>query len=145
MSELFDRFSEAYKALERRDVSKMADLFADDIVFITPERTMKGKEEAISRFVANQNAFSDLKLEVDPEHGVIDAGDCCAVEFIITGTLKGDLDTTVSINDGTVGDTVKATGKKFRMRSTDHVWWRDGKIYKFSVYYDPAEPTRQIV
>jgi len=145
MSELFDRFSEAYKALERRDVSKMAALFADDIVFVTPERTMKGKEEAISRFEANQAAFSEMFLDVDYATGVIDAGDSCAVEFVISGTMKGDLDTTVSINDGEVADTVAATGKKFTIRTTDHVWWRDGKIYKFTVYYDPAEATRQLV
>lgn len=145
MSELFDKFSAAYKALEQRDVSKMEALFADDIVFVTPERTHHGCADAIARFKANQDAFSELHLEVDHDAMVIDAGDSVAVEFIISGTFTGDLDASVSINDGEVGDSVAATGKKFTMRSTDHVWWRDGKIYRFNVYYDPAEVTRQLV
>ena len=145
MSELFDRFSEAYKALEQKDVSKMEALFAEDIVFVTPERTLYGREAAISRFQANQDAFSDLVLDVDREKMVIDAGDCVAVEFIISGTFTGALDSTVSIRDDEVEDSVAPTGKSFTMRSTDHVWWRDGKIYQFNVYYDPAEVTRQLV
>lgn len=145
MSELFDKFSDAYKALEKKDVSKMDALFADDIEFVTPERVVHGRVEAIERFQANQEAFSELFLDVDYEAGVIDAGDCVAVEFIISGSFTGTLDSSISINDGDVGDSVAATGKKFTMRSTDHVWWRDGKIYRFHVYYDPAEVTRQLV
>lgn len=144
MSELFDRFSEAYKALEQKDVSKMEALFADDIVFTTPERTLHGKDAAIARFQANQDAFSELFLDVDYGTMVIDAGDSCCVEFVISGTFSGALDTTVSISDGEVDDSVAPTGKRFTMRSTDHVWWRDGKIYRFNVYYDPTEVTRQL-
>ena len=145
MSELFDKFSEAYKALEKKDVSKMDALFADDIVFTTPERTLYGREAAISRFQANQDAFSELYLDVDYDTMVIDAGDSCCVEFVISGKFSGSLDSTVSISDGEVEETVAPTGKSFKMRSTDHIWWRDGKIYRFNVYYDPAEVTRQLV
>lgn len=150
MSELFDRFSAAYKALEQKDgkvgdVSLMDALFDEEIVFTTPERTLHGRKEAISRFEANQHAFSELFLDVDPETMVMDAGDCVAVEFVISGRFTGDLDASVSINDGEVGDSVAPTGQAFKMRSTDHVWWRDGKIYRFNVYYDPQEVTRQIV
>lgn len=144
MSELFDRFSEAYKALEVGDVSKMEALFAEDIVFTTPERTMRGREEAISRFKANQDAFSDLVLEVDEDSMVIDAGDCCAVEFVISGTFTGSLDTTKSIDDGDKPGELAGTGRRFTMRSTDHVWWKDGKIYRFNVYYDPNEVIHQL-
>src|SRR5437879_11170575 len=119
MSELFDRFSAAYKALEVGDVSKMAALFADDIVFTTPKRTMRGKEEAIGRFKANQDAFSNLVLQVDHDSMVIDAGDSCAVEFIISGIFTGSLDTSKSINDGLTPGEVEATGLRFTMRSTD--------------------------
>jgi ketosteroid isomerase-like protein len=144
MSELYNRFSEAYKALEQGDVSKMEELFAEDIVFTTPERTMHGRDEAISRFKANQAAFAGMELHVDYETMVVDAGDSCAVEFVITGRFTGALDTTKSISDDSAPDEMAATGVAFSLRTTDHVWWRDGKIYRFNVYYDPGEMIRQL-
>lgn len=98
-----------------------------------------------SASLPNQNAFSELFLDVDYDTMVIDAGDSVCVEFVISGVFTGDLDTTVSINDGEVDETVAPTGKKFSIRTTDHVWWKDGKIVRFNVYYDPAEMTRQLV
>jgi ketosteroid isomerase-like protein len=150
MSELFDKFSAAYKALEQRpgkpgDTSLMYDLFAEDIVFTSPERTLHGRDQAIARFTANQKAFSELTLNVDYDTMVIDAGHACCVEFVISGVFTGDLDTSISVNDGELDDSVAPTGKSFSIRTTDHVWWKDGKIYRFNVYYDPAEMTRQLV
>ena len=119
-------------------------LFADDIEFVTPERTVHGRDEAMSRFKANQAAFSEMDLHVDYDTMVIDAGDSCCVEFIISGFFTGALDTTKSINNGTVSDELTENGVHWSIRTTDHVWWKDGKIYRFNVYYDPAEMMKQL-
>jgi hypothetical protein len=144
MGELVDRFVAACRGLEEGDVSKMEALFADEIEFVTPERTMHGREEAISRFQANQGAFSGMKLNIDLENGVIDAGDRAAVEFLITGYFTGSLDQSISITDGESPDAIAGGGQAFQMRSTDHIWWDGQKITRFHVFYDPAEPLRYL-
>ena len=144
MGELVNRFVAACDALENGDVSKMEALLADDIEFVTPERVLHGKEEAMTRFRANvEGAWSDLKMGIDVENGVIDGGDCAAVEFLITGIFSGSLDQSVSISEGET-EVIAGKGQSIQMRSTDHIWWNGEQITRFHVFYDPAEPMRYV-
>lgn len=138
MSEFLDRFTEAFMAIDDDDLTKMEALLADDVELVTPERTLRGRAEAMTYFGANKGAFTNVRHVVDFENGVIDAGDALAVEFVITGTFTGALDPSQGMapTDGDGADTIAATGRDFELRSTDHVWQTDGRISRFNIYYD---------
>jgi hypothetical protein len=113
MSELVRRFIDALDALAHSDPGPMAQLLDRDIEFVTPAGELRGHAQAMERFRASTGGAVRNELAL-----AIDAEDCAALEFVLSG-------------DG------------WQMRATDHIWWRDEKIYRFHAYFDPAEPGRQ--
>lgn len=141
MSEFLERFSEAFMAVDHGDRTKMEALIADDIVMWTPQGEIRGRDAVLEKFNTYGGAFSEITHDVDFENDVIDAGDSLAVEFTMSATHTGVIK--ASAGTGVTRD-IPPTFRRFTTRTTDHVWWRDGKIYRFNIFFDPTDRLRQL-
>lgn len=142
MSEFLDRFAAAFYALDKNDIEPMSALLAEDVVMVTPQGTLQGKEAVVQKFRSASDAFSDVTHEVDLVNGVIDNEDALAVEFMFSGVHTGTIQPDASLG---IKRKVPATGRRFRVRTTDHVWRNgEGLINRFHIYLDPTERMRQL-
>ncbi len=142
MSSFLDDFVEAFEAFDRKDPSKMDALLAEDVVMVNPQGTLHGREATMALFRANLDAFVDIVHEVDHESGVIDAGDALVVEFLVRGRHGGGrlrVEGAHPTDDADAPREIAPTGAPFEIRTTDHVWARNGKIVRFHIHNDPSE------
>ena len=72
-------------ALNKRDADKAASFFANDVVYVGPEGTFKGRQEVKRYFTWLLGQYSEMKLN---ETGLYVDGDVAAHEYVIEATSK---------------------------------------------------------
>ncbi len=112
-------------AWSSHDVEHLLSLFTDDCVYedLALGAVNHGKAEVKAWVDGMLEVMPDLKLE---QTARFVAGDWAGMEWMMSGTLKGDL------------PGMPATNKHFSIRAATIVELASGKIKRCSDYYDPA-------
>lgn len=113
------------------DLEKGLALFTDDCVYedVTFGAVNKGKAELRNFANSNFAAFPDLKIQLTTR---VIAGNRAAMEWVMTGTHKGDL------------PGMPATNKSFSVRGATVLELRQGKISRDSDYWDSVTLLKQL-
>jgi ketosteroid isomerase-like protein len=80
---------EFVKALEIFDLEKAYSLCADDLVWVMPMKTYKGKEELRSFFNWLRNTVKDYKI-TEKGNGILVQGDKAFFEHTMSGIMQGE-------------------------------------------------------
>lgn len=112
--------SEAWTSQELKIVDEV---FADDGFYedLTAGTKRKGKEAIKAGFAETHNAVPDFKVELSK---IFSTGSMIACEWVMSGTQTGDY------------PGLPATGKAFSVRGASIAEIRDGKIVRWTDYYD---------
>lgn len=119
----------SFETLNRRDLSALRPLWADDIVERFPDKTCRGHDEVLAYFEATFEAVSDWNMEVV---ALAEQGDDVFVQWRLTGIHSGPL----------LG--IAPTGKRLEIDGMDHFVLRDGKVVSNFVIVDQMQYARQI-
>jgi steroid delta-isomerase-like uncharacterized protein len=113
------------------DVDHLLSLFTDDCIYedVTFGVVNRGKAELKAFADGIFAAFPDFKIELTARFA---AGEWAGMEWIISGTHKGDL------------PGMRATNKGFSIRGATILELRSGKIRRNSDYWDLATFLRQV-
>lgn len=128
VNRVFDEWAAAWAS---HDVERVVGLFTDDCMFedVTFELSVRGREQLRGLVPAVFAAMPDVIFEVT---GGIAGGDGAAIEWVMSGTHKGDL------------PGMPATGKRFSVRGTTILELQDGKIRRESDYWDAVTFMKQV-
>ncbi len=117
------------------DSSVVDDLYADDVQAWSPAMTMSSAAELAVEFEDQDEAFSDIELDLTP----LDvAGDRACVEWVATVTHSGPL---VIDDDGVV---IEATGKRCTLRGVTVADFEGDRIKAFRQYWDEVAILEQL-
>lgn len=120
-------FEDWFSAWTSRDVDKLVSLFTDDCTFEdVPNGVHHGKQEVEELVRNTYEMVPDLHLEIRD----VWIGDSWFVaEWQATGTNAGDF------------PGIPASNNRFRMRGTSVLVLREGKIHRYSSYWDTRSMT----
>jgi len=76
---------DVHGALNKRDADKAVSYFAEDVVFVCPEGTFKGRQEAKRYFTWLLGQYSEMKLN---ETGLYVDGNVATHEYVTEATTK---------------------------------------------------------
>ena len=119
-------------AWNAHDMERVLSFCTDDVVFeeVPMEKVWRGKKEAKDFAKDTFTNFPDFKIEVKSGFS---AGDQGAGEWVMSGTFA---------NSSTPG--MPATGKRFSVRGTSIIEFREGKISRESMYWNLASFLQQV-
>jgi steroid delta-isomerase-like uncharacterized protein len=119
-------------AWNSHDMEKVLSFCTDDVVFeeVPMEKVWRGKKEAKDFAKDTFTNFPDFKIEVKSGFS---AGAQGAGEWVMSGTFA---------NSSTPG--MPATGKRFSVRGTSIIEFREGKISRESMYWNLASFLQQV-
>jgi steroid delta-isomerase-like uncharacterized protein len=123
---------EAFEAINRNDMATFKSLLHPDYSYRGPDGQVQsgGPDAGIAVVQMYRTAFpDDMKADVQRVHS---SGDTAIVEFIGTGTHKGDL----------AG--IAPTGRKVEMPIITVLEIKDGKVYAEREYMDSAYMMQQL-
>jgi steroid delta-isomerase-like uncharacterized protein len=113
------------------DVEKIASFFTDDCIYedVATGAVNHGKKELKDFINGTFAAFPDFKIELRP---LFVAGDWVGMEWIMSGTHKGDL------------PLMPATGKGFSIRGASVSELHEGKLRRNTDYWNLASFLQQV-
>jgi steroid delta-isomerase-like uncharacterized protein len=119
-------------AWNSHDMEKVLSFCTDDVVFeeVPMEKVWRGKKEAKDFVNVTFTNFPDFKIEMKSGFGTGAQG---AGEWVMSGTFA---------NSSTPG--MPATGKRFSVRGTSIIEFREGKISRESMYWNMAAFLQQV-
>ena len=119
-------------AWNAHDMERVLSFCTDDVVFeeVPMEKVWRGKKEAKDFAKDTFTNFPDFKIEMK---SAFNAGDRSAGEWVMSGTFA---------NSSTPG--MPATGKRFSVRGTSIIEFREGKISRESMYWNLASFLQQV-
>jgi len=82
-----DIMREFVKTLEKGDVDKALSFFTDDIDWVTPNGTFKGKDE-LRRYLSSESVQGIMTV-TETGNGIIEQGNKAFFEHVIAGTFRG--------------------------------------------------------
>ncbi|MCH7231063.1 ester cyclase [Glycomyces sp. L485] len=131
--DLMDKLTDT--AIEGHDIDAAVDLYDDNAVLSTPDAgEIKGRRQISQYWHQFIDGFPDSHYEpiskIESDNKAVDEG-----YFI--GTHTGPIKMPS-------GETIKATGKKVKLRSCDVATVSDGKITEHHLYFDEAEFMNQL-
>lgn len=117
-------FEDWFAAWSSHDVEKLVALFAEDCTWEDiPNKTHHGKQEVEALARGTHTMVPDLQLEI---RDVFIGEGWFIAEWQATGTNAGDF------------PGIPASGNRFRMRGASVIELREGKIHRYSSYWDPG-------
>ena len=112
----------AFEAWNRHDFARLRELMHPEISYTGGDgEEQKGPDAGIALAEMYVRAFPDLRSDIV---NIKEAGDTAIVEFVASGTHKGEL----------MG--IAATGKPIKIRCCLVMETRDGKSYREREYFD---------
>lgn len=124
-------FETWFSAWSTGDVPKLVSLFADDCTWDdVPNKTHHGKQAVEALAKATYKMVPDLQLEI---LDVLIGDTGFVAEWQATGTNAGDF------------PGIPASGNRFRMRGASVLKLRDGKIHRYSSYWDTNSMTKKLL
>jgi ketosteroid isomerase-like protein len=124
VKQVTDRF---WQLFESNQLDALDALIDPDCHFKMPGMDLRGSAALRGMLAGYRVAFPDLRHHVKSH---VESGDTIAIELEVTGTHTGPMQTP--------GGTVPATGKKIVWESCDYIRVRNGKVFSWHVYHDPA-------
>jgi ketosteroid isomerase-like protein len=124
--EIFDRLTDA---MNRHDVSGVANYYSPEVVLAAPEGRFEGREQAVAYLGGFLQAFPDLRVSAWSK---VTSGDVVIDEWSFTGTNTGPLE----LPDGR---TIAATGKTVSLRGCDVGTVENDQVISHRLYYDELE------
>jgi len=125
MSSPLDLITQHYANLDRRDLDASEPLFAEDVETVTPQGTLKGRDEFKQMGAAFLAAFTDTHHTVSRSYA---DGDTAIVEAVFSGRHTGPMATP----DGAI----PPTGNTVSFAFADFAQVVDGVCTSHRVYWD---------
>jgi ketosteroid isomerase-like protein len=129
--EVMDRVAEA---MVGGDLEALRALYAEEAVYESPGRVLRGPDEIVAYVDEVRAAFPDISWEGLHKH---EAGNVAIDEGYFTGTNTG----TMTRGDG---GAIPATGKSVRCRDCDIATVENGVITSHRVYFDMLDLLTQL-
>ena len=108
------------------DLKALAELFADDVVAVTPDGDVEGRDNVVEWWRQMTEAVPEAAFE---SVNAYEAGDTAIDEGFFSGRNTGP----VRLPSG---EFLPPTNKDFTIRGVDFATVRDGRIVSYRVYYD---------
>ena len=129
-----DVLARALRASVEGDVSAIADLYTDDVKAWAPARSASSAAELAQQFVARDEAFSDVEVELAP----LDVGgDYACAEWHVAMTHTGVL----KLGNDVV---VEPTGLRITLNGATVAEFRDDRICSLRQYWDEFAVLEQL-
>ncbi|MEU0738497.1 nuclear transport factor 2 family protein [Streptomyces sp. NPDC006134] len=122
--ELMDRLTAAVTGSP--DLEALAELYAQDVVAVTPHGELRGREAVVAWWRELTEAVPDASYEPVNSY---EAGDTAIDEGFYTGRNTGP----VRLPSG---ESLPPTNREFKIRGVDLATVRDGRIAGYRVYFD---------
>lgn len=131
--EVMDRMTAA--AIQSHDLNSAVNLYADNAVMTTPDAgDVSGRNQITDYWRQFIDGFPDSKYEYISK---VEAGNKAVDEGYFIGTHTAP----VKMANG---ETLKATGKRVKLRSCDVATVENGRITEHHLYFDELEFLRQL-
>ena len=111
------------EAYNKKDLTSLLSLFADDATYIRSEGTFRGKEEIKRYYTWIYSIYSEISLK---EKGIIVEGDRAVLEWALEGT------------------SVRGGGKKAQFQGLDLFEFKNGKVQEVHIYQDRLLIAKQL-
>ena len=111
------------EAYNKKDLTSMLSLFADDATYIRSEGTFRGKEEIKRYYTWSYSNYSEVSLT---EKGIIVEGERAVLEWVLEGT------------------SVRGGGKKAQLQGLDLFEFKNGKVQEVHIYQDRLLIAKQL-
>jgi ketosteroid isomerase-like protein len=135
MGEARTIMDQATEAFTNGDIAKGIQLYAPDVVVMTPDQgEVKGAEAFAAYTKQFLDAFPDQRYEPLYSH---EAGNTAIDEGYFVGTNTGEL-------QSPTGETFPATGRSVRLRICDIATVEGGRITSHRFYFDQVEFLTQL-
>lgn len=128
-----------FDAWNAHDVDALVALMTDDVVYEDPsfEKPAVGKEEVAARLRGNFTAFPDIHFPEELFHVHTNVKDA---EYVVTWTYTATMLEALDTPEGRM----PATGKQVTVTGASLNHFRDGKVSRFSMYYDSLDVMQQL-
>ena len=121
--ELHSVIQNILEAFNKKDLTRMLSFFADDLIFIRPEGTFKGKEEIKRFYTWMYSNYSEIRLT---EKDFIVEGNKAVVELVSEGA------------------SARGGNKKQRIQALTLFEFRNGKVQQVNDYYNQLLIAQQL-
>jgi steroid delta-isomerase-like uncharacterized protein len=122
-SELHSIIQNILEAFNKKDLTRMLSFFADDLIFVRPEGTFKGKEEIKRFYTWMYSNYSEIRFA---EKDFIVEGNKAVVELVSEGT------------------SARGGNKKQRIQALTLFEFRNGKVQQVNDYYNQLLIAQQL-